>query len=70
MPPEKREERFWMVYVDGKTGSAAKHPNNGEAYEEAERLARMDSNKGRKVFVLEATDYCEVSVPVTWSKLL
>ena len=61
-------ESFFMVYVDGKTGSTAKHPNNGEAYEEAERLARME--KGRKVFVLEATDYCEVSAPVTWSKLL
>lgn len=63
----EEEHTFWMVYVEGKMGSTIKHPSNTEAFVEAERLARLE--KGRKVFVLEATDYCEISAPVTWSKL-
>lgn len=59
-------EQFWMCYVEGKTGSTVKHESNTSAYKEAERLARKER---RKVFVLEATDYCEVHAPVTWSKL-
>lgn len=69
MPPEEREYRFWMVYVEGKAGSKMKHPSNTSAFKEAERLACLNENRNRRVFVLETIFYCHTSYPVTWERL-
>jgi hypothetical protein len=57
--------RFWMTYVEGRSGAPAKkHDTYAAAQKEAERLAIQT---GAKVFLLKSTDYCEVSPqPVTW----
>lgn len=44
-------DRFYMVYVDGRTGSTCKHESVTGASQEAARLARL--NPGTKVYVLE-----------------
>lgn len=61
-------QRFWVVLVEDTTGGTHhQHPTYDSARDEAERLARQSQNRGRKVFVLEAVNYCEaMDVPVQW----
>ena len=62
-------DKFWMVYVWGAAGSKEwRYASETEAKDEAERLARQHENFGRKVVILEATQYCEVPArSVTWA---
>ena len=61
------EQKFWMCYVEGSWGCKYIHPNRLSAVVEAERLAKLDGNVGRKVYILEATQFCEVEpLPVKW----
>jgi len=60
-------EKFFMLYVKGRQGPAVKHFSQEEAMAEAERLAQLPENLGKKVYLLEAIGYCEVELtPVTW----
>ena len=60
-------EKFWMCYVEDSQGCSYKHGYKDDAIREAERLARMESNAGKKVFVIEAMMYCKTEIkPVIW----
>ena len=64
------EAIFYMVYVDGMQGSTCKHLTRFHAELEAERLARLRGNEGKRVYLLAATNYCVApSKPVIWSML-
>ena len=56
-----------MVYVDGKSAPNKKHETKESATAEAERLARMQDNNSRDVFVLETIASCKTDFPpVKW----
>jgi len=64
-------DKFWNCLVEGTDGGYHyKHETLDQAIEEAKRLARQPYNKGKKVFVLEATGYCEVpETPVEYHNM-
>jgi hypothetical protein len=60
-------DKFWMCYVEGSQGCSYRHEFKDSALQEAERLARMESNAGKKVFVIEAISFCKTEIkPVIW----
>ena len=65
---EKLMDRFYMVWVYGKALPSVVHLDKKETEQEAERLALLPDNIGRKVFILETTSYCEVQpLPIKWT---
>jgi len=65
---KKTRYRFWMVYVEGKGMPTVRHPSEGSAQREAERLAR--ENPDCDVFVLFAGSFVRTAAPeppVKWS---
>jgi len=59
--------KFWMCFVEGSCGCRYQHRSKELAFEEAERLARLESNRGKKVFVIESVSYCKTEImPVIW----
>jgi hypothetical protein len=60
-------DKFYMVFVEGSQGCRYCHNTLGEAKCEAERLARMPENRGKRVHVLESTEFviCP-ELPVEW----
>uniref|UniRef100_A0A6M3JYG5 Uncharacterized protein n=1 Tax=viral metagenome TaxID=1070528 RepID=A0A6M3JYG5_9ZZZZ len=60
--------KFWNCLVEGTYGGYHyRHSSFEQAKTEAERLARLGSNRGKKVYVLEVIGYCEVpEIPVEW----
>ena len=62
-------KQFWMIYVDGKTGCTEKHLTLEDAKKEAERLATLEGNRGRKVFILKSTLCCYITAPITWGTI-
>jgi len=57
--------KFWMVYVEGKSSPTKKHETLEDAEREAVRLAQQ--NDGRSVFLLIATAHCRTVRPnVEW----
>ncbi len=62
-------DKFWMVYVEDYMSCGAAYEIEEDAEEEAERLAVIPKNTGRKVYVLETKAYCVVGMlPVTWKR--
>ena len=60
-------EKFWMCLVDDSSGCHYRHTYKDDAIKEAERLARMESNVGKKVYIVEAICYCKTEIkPVIW----
>ena len=65
---EKPIDRFYMIWVEGKASPRVSHLDEEGVIQEAERLALLPDNIGRKVFILEATSYCEVQpLPIKWT---
>ena len=64
--------RFWTVFVEGTAGGyGCPHDTLESARQEAERLAKMPGNRGKKVYVLELVGFCQSQdIPVTWKSLL
>lgn len=63
-------DKFYMIFVEGKGTPSVHHLTRLEAKNEAERLARLHDNIGRRVYVLEAVDYCVAEdIPVRWVEL-
>jgi len=64
--------KFWNVWVEGTDGGYHnKHTTLESARQEAERLARIPSNKGQKVFVVECVCWCEVpEAPIEWHDII
>lgn len=56
-------ERFFCCLVEGTEGFSRRHPTEGDARIEAERLALQLQNHGRKVFILEAILFCQTLTP-------
>lgn len=61
----KTEERFFMVYVDGRRNPEMKHATRQAAESEAERLAQLPDNQGRYIYVLESVACC-IKHSVDW----
>jgi hypothetical protein len=62
------ENRFWMVFIEGRAGPTKQHIECNEARLEAERLLRLPNNRGRKAYILEAVSYGLIEEPpVVWS---
>ena len=60
-------QKFWMVWVHNTPTTNRRHPSYESARQEAERVVRQPNNVGRKVYILEAVNYCYVDVmPITW----
>jgi len=60
--------KFWIIVVGGKgVGEPRQHPTEPESHEEAERLAKLPDNVGRKVFVFGLESYCVMpEVAIEW----
>jgi len=69
---EMGAHKFWTVFVDGTAGGyGCPHDTLESARQEAERLAKMPGNRGKKVYVLELVGFCQSQdIPVTWKSLL
>lgn len=65
------QEKFWLCWAESTEGGY--HYGHGtleSARQEAERLARMPGNRGRKVYILECIAYCAVpEAPVEWHEV-
>ncbi len=57
-----KPQKFWMCWVSHKGSPMKRHPTQMDATTEAVRLARLPDNIGKKVYVLEATEYAQVDV--------
>ena len=70
-PNEQALHPFWMIMVEGKNMPvlfSGRYNQLNDARLEAERLAVLPENIGRKVWVLEATSHVEVVIrPITWT---
>lgn len=53
---------FWCCYVEGTIGYSRKHLDIGEASSEAQRLAILSENVGKKVYILQAIEYYVVEI--------
>ena len=58
---KKTRYRFWMVFVEGKNMPTVRHPSEGSAQREAERLAREFPDYD--VFVLFAGSFVRQAAP-------
>jgi hypothetical protein len=60
-------EKFWMCLVEESQGCRYMHSYKDAAIQEAERLARLPDNAGKKVYILEVICYCKTEIkPVIW----
>jgi len=61
---------FWMVWLHDSPTTEHRHPTRESAELEADRIARLPENIGRKVYVLEALDYrFSEATPLTFKLL-
>jgi len=49
--------KFFMVWLADSPTTSKRHPTREGAEREADRIARLPNNIGRKVYVLESMDY-------------
>ena len=62
-------DKFWCCYVEGTGGFGYRHLFPESAMVEAERLARLKNNEGKKVYVLSVVAQCHTaSPPIEWDK--
>jgi hypothetical protein len=62
------EASFWMVWVDGTKTPTCKHETLQGAYNEAERIARLPDNAGKRVYLMQAIQVCTYNA-VQWQSL-
>ena len=63
-------QKFWMVWLADSPTTRVRHPVKATAEKEADRIARLATNIGKKVYVLEAVDFRFVEQsPLTTKKL-
>ena len=56
--------KFWMVWLEASPTTKHRHMTYEIARGEADRIAMLPENKGRKVYVLEALDWrCNDGMP-------
>lgn len=61
------EDRFWMVWIEGRQGPTKKHETLDDARQEAERILALQENYGRKAYVLHPDSYGILDPPpVVW----
>ena len=63
-----RMPKFWECYVEGTDGGRHyRHYDIASAEKEAERLARLPSVQGKRVFLYECVGRCQAEpAPVKW----
>jgi len=58
-------QKFWMVWLEASPTTKHRHTTYEAARWEADRIAMLPDNKGRKVYILEALDWrCNDGLPV------
>lgn len=62
-------QTFWMVYVEEQRQPVFQHGSYLSAKYEAERLARLPELKGKKVYILQATDCCVCPPEIQWEEI-
>jgi len=63
-------QKFFMVWVHDTPTTEMRHPSYQLAFQEADRIARLPQNRGKKVYVLEAIEYRWVQeAPLTYQTL-
>jgi hypothetical protein len=56
--------KFWMVWVHDTPTTKHRHPSYETARAEADRVAMLPHNIGKKVYILEALDWrCNDGMP-------
>ena len=50
-------QKFWMCWLEASPKTTRRHMSYEIARCEADRIAMLPENKGRKVYVLEALDW-------------
>ena len=61
-------DRFWMVFIEGRSNPTKQHTECNEARLEAERLLHLPENKGHKAYILETVSYGVIEErPVIWT---
>ena len=61
------ESKFYMCYVEDSRGCSYIHPSLEDARTEAERLTKMPGNEGKRVYIMESIQFCQVEYPpVNW----
>jgi len=59
--------KFWMVWIEGKSGPTKKHFTVDDARLEAERLLRLPENRYQIAHLLECMSFGAIeSPPVIW----
>jgi len=62
-----KEYKFWMVWIEGKSGPTKKHFTLDDARVEAERLLRLPENRWRLAYILQADSFGAIETPpVIW----
>lgn len=61
--PGESPDYFYLVYVEDKKAPMIKHMDMDCACNEAERLARLPCNQGKKVYILSSIRIIYVDVP-------
>ena len=56
-------KKFWMVWLDASWATKVKHLSLSEARKEANRIACLPDNIGRKVYVFESIDCRFIDIP-------
>ena len=60
-------DKFWMVWIEGKPGPQVKHFTVDEARLEAERLLKLPENRYHIAYILECMSFGAIeSPPVIW----
>ena len=63
------QTKFWMCFVEGNRSPERCHLTADVAQEEAIRLARIPENCGKRVYILEAINFCRVDpIPVIFEQ--
>ncbi len=63
-------DNFYMCYVEGRSRFIAPYNTLNMARTEAELLANLPENEGKKVYLLTSIEYCQKETsPVSWHRI-
>jgi len=63
------DQTFWMCYVQGAHTPTYFYLTEAAARKEAERLASLPDNQGRRVFLLKAVAMCVAPPIIEWKEV-
>jgi hypothetical protein len=63
-------KHFWTILVEGTDGGQGhQHATEQDARVEANRLARLHQNKGKKVYIMLSVACCHTPPEVEWEEI-